>query len=171
VSYVHGANYKGKIVKQVLSETQNGEPVFSLDVELIGKLSDSRDPTSPLDTAVAGAKVEVVMMFIDEQKIEYAVGDLARLGFEDADISKLSPEHKKHFSLVGKEVFVAPKISQSEKGENIYWNLRSPRKFEKKALDKEAASLKGLEYLEKIKVAQTSLKEKQAARAAARAAK
>jgi hypothetical protein len=122
--------YRGTVTRQITNVDQKGVPFVALYVKLDGMLVDLRNPDSGYLPAPP-AEVEVRLRFDENntQHMEYSVEDLARLGFEDEDLSKLDPAHPEHVSFVGNTVHCAPAYKATNRGTMCFWNLRFPAAF------------------------------------------
>ena len=122
--------YKGTIAKQSLTIDERSEtPVLSLWIDLVGELVDGRNTASGTLPLPGKYQPEVRLRFDPSkpESMDYAIQDLARLVFEDEDISKLSPKHAAAVSFVGAECYLAPRYKTMGDREDCYWNLRFPK--------------------------------------------
>lgn len=135
MSFVDKRHYQGKIVRQEMVSDRNQNPILNLYILLEGMMVDSRRPEAGL---LDCPKVEVMvsLRFSPDtpDAMEYSISDLQTLGFDDEDLSKLSEDHPRHFSLVGKSVYVMPTTRVYNEIPQTYWNLRFPKQREDKPL-------------------------------------
>ena len=133
-----GEVYKGKVKEQIFGEGKEGIAQVSLMVNTLGRLTNARNPDSPL-AACEATEVEVRLAFDPsrDEGLRIALDQLERLGFSDLDnLDQLHPEHPQHHSFVGQEVHISPK----EYKDSLVWNLRFPRRVSTTAVDKAKAA-------------------------------
>ncbi len=114
-----GAVYQAKVIDQIVTRNKNEELQVVFTAKISGKLSDDRDPHGSVEP-VAPIERDIFVTFAgDPKKLAIALDHLKQLGFEDADVVKLHPDHPKFFSIIGKDVHLRCKT----KGESIFWNF------------------------------------------------
>jgi hypothetical protein len=99
--YYDEGPYWGKIIRQAMGETRNGNPQFVLTFEVVGKV----DPTDPTGELISCKKYErSVFRVITEKTMPYFVEDLEVLEFTKPSFKFLDPNVDGFVDFSGREM-------------------------------------------------------------------
>jgi hypothetical protein len=119
-----GGLYGGEVTDQLLATGKAGEIQLILTVKVTAVVKDEKAPSeSAVPCLPQEAEVWLNFSETEEDRLRMSLRHLERLGFVDADLSKLHPEHPQCHLLVGARVHLRPRVI----GDLTYWNLAWPR--------------------------------------------
>jgi hypothetical protein len=152
--------YQGRIIDQAYLTPSGDEVRIVLTVCIDARLKNEKVAADGAEECPRLER-EVWITFgpTDDWKLERAISDLERLGFDSNDLSLLHPDHPEHVSLVGKEVHVRVRTS----GAYDYWNLAWPR-LKSQSGDIGTASESAPRYKDRIARTKQRMKEDRAAK-------
>tara|TARA_Y100001963_G_scaffold151549_1_gene234590 strand:- start:101 stop:646 length:546 start_codon:yes stop_codon:yes gene_type:complete len=131
VFYADGAAYRCTVTNQVLTKSkEKGTPCLLLTVVPNVFLAANGDEE---DLGLNEQFCRLIYIYITEKTIDYALEDLARLGFSGNKFSQLNPDNDDHHSFVGDVVECYCKHETYEGETRERWRLSSRQRAE--ALD------------------------------------
>lgn len=121
--YEDGAVYQAAITDQMVTRNKNGELQVVFTTRISAKVRDGLSQVDDPEPIEAFERDVFLTLSDDNEKLRMAMDHLDRLGFHEADISKLHPDHSEFVSFVGRQVYVRCRA----KGDAAYFNFAWPR--------------------------------------------
>lgn len=131
MSYQQG-NYSATVLQQQFGESEKkGTPYFALTIR-----PDEMDVGEPEMVSV-DSQERTVFIYLTEGTIDFAVRDLAAIGFRGASFAELDPSSPNHHSFVNQKIPVYCKHENYEGKTKEKWQISSGGgSINHKALDK-----------------------------------
>lgn len=120
--------YRGKVTKWGVGKAKTSSNlVFWITLKLSTKVIDKTDVA--LDVPLEGEEQAErnITRALTASALEWLVGDLKALGFEDANLHRLDPQHPEAFDFEGKEVLLQNTSKKKDDRTFEEWKIVRPK--------------------------------------------